>query len=82
MKQRKSVSEKSWVATWTRAGKELEIIRRREIKCADTRAAILSFGDAFESAVLHQPLPRSSGMTEMQRFFGRLADGTVDRDSR
>jgi hypothetical protein len=82
MDQSERLSEKSWVATWRRAGRELEVIRRREIKCADTRLAILSLGDAFESAILHQPLPSGSGMSEMQRHFGRLADGAVDRDSR
>jgi hypothetical protein len=64
MNQSKSLSEEYWVAIWERAGKELEIIRCRETKCADTRISILSLGDAFEWAVLHQPLPFSSGIAK------------------
>ena len=80
MDQRTMLSEKSWVEIWRQAGKELEVIRRREIECADTRMAILSLGDAFESAVLHRPLAVNSGMSEMQRLFGRVSDGAVDQD--
>ena len=76
------LSEKSWVEIWKRAGSELEIVRRREIKRANTRLAILSLGDAFESAVLHRPPAVDSGMSEMQRLFGRVSDGAVDRDRR
>jgi hypothetical protein len=67
------LSERSWAAIWTEAGKELETIRREEIKSVDTRMAILSLGDAFESAVLHHPFSTSSGMVEMQRLFGRVS---------
>ena len=82
MDHSESLSEKAWAAIWRRAGKELEAIRWREVKRADTEQAIASLGDAFESAVLHQPPLPSSGMTEMQRFFRRVAHGAVDRDSR
>ena len=82
MNQSKSLSEESWVAIWIRAGKELEAIRIREIKCVDTGTAIHSLGDAFESAVLHHPLAVSSGMIEMQRLFGRVSDGALDKDCR
>jgi hypothetical protein len=80
MGQTKRLSEKSWVAIWKQAGRELEVIRRREIRCVDTASAILSLGDAFESAVLYQPPAVSSGMIEMQRFFGRVLNGAVDKD--
>ena len=80
MGQSKSLSEKAWAAIWKRAGAELEVIRRREIRCVDTGSAILSLGDAFESAVLHHPPPVSSGMIEMQRLFGRASDGAFGKD--
>ena len=82
MDQSKSLSEKSWAGIWRQAGRELAMIRHREIKSADTRLAILSLADAFESAVLHHPLAVGSGMIEMQRLFGRVADGAVDPDCR
>jgi hypothetical protein len=82
MQQNETLSEKSWAAIWKRAGCELEAIRQREIKCVDTPRAILSLGDAFEAAVLDQPLAVSSGMIEMQRLFGRVVDGAVDQNRR
>jgi hypothetical protein len=82
MERHKRLSEKSWVAIWRRAGSELEVIRRREIKHVDTSMAILAFGDAFESALLHHPLAASSGMIEMERLFGQVSDGAVDQDCR
>jgi hypothetical protein len=82
MDQRNTLSEKSWAAIWKRAGKELEVIRRREIRCIDSGAVILSLGDAFESAVLYHPPAVSSGMIEMQRLFSRASDGAVDKDCR
>lgn len=82
MDQNKTLSEKAWVEIWRRAGEELELIRRREIQRADSTRAILSLGDAFESAVLHFPSAASSGMVEMQRLFGRVRDGAIDQDRR
>ena len=82
MEQQKSLSEKSWVAIWRVAGRELEMIRHREIKRVDTRMAILSLADAFESARLHHRLAASSGMIEMERLFGQVSDGAVDQDCR
>jgi hypothetical protein len=73
MDQSQSMSERSWAAIWREAGRELEVIRHREIKCVDTKMAILSLGDAFESALLHHPFSISSGMVEMQRLFGRVS---------
>jgi hypothetical protein len=82
MSQSEGFSEKTWAAIWKRAGGELEAIRRREIACVDTQRAMHSFGDAFEAAVLHQLLPGSSGLVEMQRLFSRVADGAVDQNCR
>jgi hypothetical protein len=82
MHQNEALSVRSWVAIWKRAGSELEAIRQRELKCVDTQRAMLSLGDAFESAVLDRPLSVSSGMIEMQRLFCRVADGAVDQNRR
>jgi hypothetical protein len=82
MHQSERLSEKTWVAIWKRAGRELEAIRRREITCVDTRRAMHSLGDAFEAAVLHQSLAVSSGMIEMERLFSRVADGAVNQNCR
>jgi hypothetical protein len=82
MSQSEGLSEKTWVAIWKRAARELEAIRRQDIRCVDTQRAMHSFGDAFEAAVLHQLLAGSSGMVEMQRLFSRIADGAVDQNCR
>ena len=80
MGQTKHLSEKSWAAIWKQAGTELEVIRHREIRSVDAGSAILALGDAFESALLHHPPAVSSGMIEMERFFGRVLNGAVDKD--
>jgi len=59
---------------------DLEEIRRREMKYVDTQKAMVSLGDAFESAVLHQPLAVTSGMVEMQRLFNGLVHGVIDQN--
>ena len=48
---------------------ELKLIRRPEIKFVDTRRAMLSLEDAFESPVLHQTPAVRSSMIEMERFI-------------
>ncbi len=82
MSQSEGLSEKTWVAIWQQSGRDLEAIRRREIRCVDTQRAMQSFGDAFEAAVLHQLLAGSSGLVEMQRLFSQVADGAVDQNCR
>jgi hypothetical protein len=60
-----------WVETWKRAGRELEMIRRREIETTDTRKAIKQlFGP---DAVLQEREPRTtSGLVEQQAWFAKL----------
>ena len=63
---------KHWSQTWKAAGVELEKIRRREIRSADTQKAILILSDAFEAALRTTPKRTTSGLVEQQRLFRRL----------
>lgn len=60
-----------WVETWKRAGPELEAIRRREIREADTLQVLALLEDAFNQA-LTLPPRESSGLVEMQACFRKL----------
>jgi hypothetical protein len=63
---------KNWSDTWQRAGVELDKIRRREIRNADTQKAILIMSDAFEAALRTMPRRTTSGLVEQQKLFRRL----------
>ena len=60
-----------WVATWRRAAREMEEIRRREIETLDTHEAIRQIFDGFDWSLL-PPAPPTSGLIEQQRYFARL----------
>ena len=60
---------KHWVETWKVAGKELEKIRRREIRELDSYRTIeLLCGPADYTRPPRAPKP-SSGLVEQQRLF-------------
>jgi hypothetical protein len=60
-----------WIATWRTAGKELEKIRRREIRELNTYRTIeMLCGDADYARPPRAPKP-SSGLVEQQRLFMR-----------
>jgi hypothetical protein len=64
---------KTWVATWQRAGEELERIRRRELRALDAYRAIeMLFGGS--GIVASSYLRETSGLVEQQRWFMRAAD--------
>jgi hypothetical protein len=63
---------KRWVETWKKAGPELDAIRRRELREIDTKTALESMSDAFESARLHFPPEPTSGLVEQQAWFKKL----------
>jgi hypothetical protein len=65
-------SNREWARTWKAAARELEAVRRAEIKSADTVAAILALDDAFCSMLAYLSPRSSSGFVEMQRLFQRL----------
>lgn len=64
---------KRWAETWERAGRELALIRRRELECMTDEQ-----GKAAALDLLSMPLPegmterRGSGLVEQQRRFSRL----------
>jgi hypothetical protein len=60
-----------WVRTWQKAGPLLAELRRREVRSADTAAAILQLEDAFQSALRHHPPRPTSGLVEQQKWFAR-----------
>ena|SRR6516162_3712428 len=65
-------SNREWARTWKAAARELEAVRRAEIKSADTAAAIFNLDDAFRSMLTSVSPRSSSGFVEMQRLFQRL----------
>ena len=68
---------KRWAETWERAGRELALIRRRELERMtddDVRRAI---ADLFSDTVLTELPPRTtSGLVEQQRWFTRLRESS------
>ena len=60
-----------WVETWRRAGKELEEIRRQELRTIDTAVAVRQL---LESPTFHTDLPPRtiSGLVEQQAWFSKL----------
>jgi hypothetical protein len=61
-------SNREWAKTWKTAGRELEAVKRAEIKSADTGTAILALDDAFHSMLASLSPRSSSGFVEMQRL--------------
>ncbi|MBI2192452.1 MAG: hypothetical protein HYU36_10765 [Planctomycetes bacterium] len=65
---------KRWVQTWKLAGKDLEQIRRREIRELDAYSAIARLcGPADYTRAPYAPQP-SSGLIEQQRWFKKAAN--------
>lgn len=61
-----------WVETWRRAGRELERIRRLELRNLDTYRAIeMLCGDAGD--VLTSVHRTTTGLQEQQRWFRKAA---------
>jgi hypothetical protein len=61
-----------WVATWREAGRELERIKRRELRALDTYRAIAHLCAPRGSVPV--PAPRTtSGLIEQQRLFMKAA---------
>lgn len=61
-----------WVENWKEAGKELEKIRREEIRASSVQAAVLALTDAFESAIRLNPPKPTSGLVEQQKLFKKM----------
>jgi hypothetical protein len=70
MDERKDL--RRWVRTWEDAGPKLEAIRRREIREADNLRVLAVLEEAFNDSLRKLPPRPSSGMVEMQAWFGKL----------
>jgi hypothetical protein len=60
-----------WVATWRRAGAQLEGIRRAEIESIDTQDAVRHIFGSLDRAVSELG-PPTSGLIDQQAWFARL----------
>jgi hypothetical protein len=59
-----------WVDTWSRAGVQLESIRRTEIESSDTQEAVRQiFGNIERASGLGPP---TSGLVHQQAWFARI----------
>ena len=63
---------RKWADIWENAAPELEAIRHREIREAETHATLALLEGAFNHAARSLPPRSSSGMVEMQRWFAKL----------
>lgn len=62
---------RAWAATWERAGRALEAVRREELRNIDAYAAIAMLcGPADYHVAPRAPKP-TSGLIEQQRLFRR-----------
>jgi hypothetical protein len=70
MEEREMIRQ--WVETWKESGPNLEAIRHREIREADTLKVLSLLEGAFNQALRTSPLRPSSGFVEMQEWFAKL----------
>lgn len=61
-----------WVATWRRAGRELEELRRARLSQMSVAEMQRSIQAIFSGDTPPPPLRASSGLVEMQRLLARL----------
>jgi hypothetical protein len=64
---------KRWAETWERAGRELALIRRRELQAMTDEDVRRAVADLFSGAMPADLPPRTtSGLVEQQRLFSLL----------
>ena len=64
---------KRWAETWERAGRELSLIRRRELEhMTDEQAKAAALDLLNMSLPEGLPARRASGLVEQQRLFSKL----------
>ena len=63
---------RQWAQTWKQYGPELERIRLREVRGEDNLQSLRLLARLFNQARSTQPPDESTGMVEMQRYFGKL----------
>jgi hypothetical protein len=64
---------RKWVDTWRVAGKELERIRRKELRELDTYRALVLLAGPVHAGVAPPPPAPTSGLVEQQRWFMQAA---------
>jgi hypothetical protein len=64
---------KRWVQTWIDAGKELERIRRKELRELDTYRTIALLCGQWDYTVPPRAPKPTSGLVELQRWFMKAA---------
>lgn len=62
-----------FVENWSRAGPELERIRREELRALDTRKDVAGMDALVDLGVRFGKLRETSGLVEMQRWFMEFA---------
>jgi|GEM_PF-1032515 len=60
------------IKCWEKAGSELEHIRHKDIREADTAKAIKDLDGPFQSFVYHHSLRSSSGLIAQQQLFKQI----------
>ncbi|MBI3916999.1 MAG: hypothetical protein HY322_08335 [Betaproteobacteria bacterium] len=69
----KDAELKRWAETWDRAGRELALIRRRELEAMTDEQAKAAALDLLNMPLPEDLPPRSgSGLADLQRQFSRL----------
>lgn len=64
---------RKWAETWTRAGRELEAIKRRELRAMSDEQAKEAALDVLSLSLPEDLAPRcSSGLVDQQRWFARI----------
>ena len=63
---------RQWVETWSKAGPELEAIRRQEIRQADNLKVLAVLEQAFNQALRSRLARPSSGLVEMQEWLSKI----------
>ncbi len=72
MRDTEKIETLKWIKGWERAGAFMARAKREELDQVDIQRVIENLDDAFESALLHPPYPKPSGLVEQQAWFARM----------
>jgi len=61
-----------WIRCWREAGPELERLRRKDIKQANTQKAVEAFAGMVKFTLQTLPARHNSGLVEQQHYFRQL----------
>ncbi len=65
-------NNKKWVDCWEKAGKELEKIKRKELRNFDYKKNAKLLDDFLEIGVIYKSERPITGLVEQQRLFNQL----------